>query len=189
MYAKPIRPNELYHFGILGMRWGVRRYQNEDGSLTNAGRRHYQRQAKKDANEYARAKMYYGEGAGNRRKLINATVNERSKNKVYKQAFDENLAKQDMARHASKAKGERRRKDIKNSAGKTARGIYHLTMQDGAKVAAGVAGAYTLAKATGLDKKLGSWGNTAVKTVKNSAKTAYGRARLRALLRRSAKHW
>lgn len=31
----------LAHHGIKGMRWGVRRYQNEDGSLTEAGRKHY----------------------------------------------------------------------------------------------------------------------------------------------------
>lgn len=30
--------NELYHHGILGMRWGIRRFQNKDGSLTAAGR-------------------------------------------------------------------------------------------------------------------------------------------------------
>ena len=34
-------PDELYHFGILGMKWGVRRYQNKDGSLTPAGYIHY----------------------------------------------------------------------------------------------------------------------------------------------------
>lgn len=33
--------NYLYHHGIKGQKWGVRRYQNSDGSLTNAGRKRY----------------------------------------------------------------------------------------------------------------------------------------------------
>lgn len=32
---------ELYHWGIKGMKWGIRRYQNKDGSLTPAGRKRY----------------------------------------------------------------------------------------------------------------------------------------------------
>ena len=35
--------NELYHSGVKGMKWGERRYQNKDGSLTVAGQRRYDR--------------------------------------------------------------------------------------------------------------------------------------------------
>lgn len=33
--------NELYHHGILGQKWGIRRYQNPDGTLTEEGKRRY----------------------------------------------------------------------------------------------------------------------------------------------------
>ena len=32
---------ELYHWGIKGMKWGIRRYQNKDGSLTGSGKKRY----------------------------------------------------------------------------------------------------------------------------------------------------
>ena len=35
------KSNSLCHYGIFGMHWGVRRFQNKDGSLTPEGRKHY----------------------------------------------------------------------------------------------------------------------------------------------------
>lgn len=36
-----VRSEELYHWGIKGQKWGVRRYQNSDGTLTAAGKKRY----------------------------------------------------------------------------------------------------------------------------------------------------
>ena len=40
-YGTTIYHSELKHHGILGQKWGIRRYQNEDGSLTEAGKKRY----------------------------------------------------------------------------------------------------------------------------------------------------
>lgn len=48
--------NELYHHGIKGMRWGVRKYQNSDGSLTAAGRKRYAKLKQREGKAKAKAK-------------------------------------------------------------------------------------------------------------------------------------
>lgn len=40
-YSYALYPDELYHYGVKDMHWGVRNYQNKDGSLTALGRIHY----------------------------------------------------------------------------------------------------------------------------------------------------
>ena len=114
----------LIHYGVKGMKWGVRRA------------------AKKDAKESARSKMYYGEGAGTRRKLIKAKVESRSKHDPnYKKAYEYYMQKQDLGKHASKAVSERHRKDAANTAKRYTKAVKNRIFGVGAAgtIAAGVA--------------------------------------------------
>ena len=141
----------LEHHGIKGQKWGVRRSPEELGHKVS---RSTIRTAKKDAKEFARAKMYYCEGAGNRRKLIKATVNERSKDPDYKREFEKALAKQNMAEHAAKARTERNVKNAANTTKKTARGIVNMALGNVGRASAAAAALYVAgryAHQTGLD--------------------------------------
>lgn len=150
----PMKPSleELTHYGVKGMHWGVRR-SGPTGVSSGTNR-----QARNDAKEFARAKMFYGEGAGTRRKLIKAAVESRSqKDPAYKRAFDHHLAKQDMSKHAEKARGERTRKNVKKSVGRGVRGTRHIlngnSQYASAATAIAVGGALYVHKA-GVDKIL-----------------------------------
>ncbi|QAU06725.1 hypothetical protein SEA_ENDAVE_19 [Gordonia phage EndAve] len=164
----------LAHYGVKGMKWG-RRTSGDSGSGSSIPRK-TNREASKDAEEFARAKMFYGTGAGNRRKLIKASVEAKSKkDPLYKQAFEEHLAKQDMGKHASKAQKERRRKDVTTSTTKTAKGV-HRQMTGGfgsvSLASAAIATVAVGAHKSGVDKMIFDAAMTKVSSNKSSSGSA-----------------
>lgn len=102
-------PEYLEHFGVKGMKWGVRR------------------EARRDAKESARAKMYYGEGAGVRRRNINAIVKQKSKDPTYKAEYEKAYAKQDLSKARRSAQRQRtitdKTKGFRQGAGRVGRAI------------------------------------------------------------------
>lgn len=64
--------DELYHHGIIGQKWGVRRYQNRDGSLTSEGRKHYG--VKNTGNKVAQVVSSAGRAVGSTVKKTGSAV-------------------------------------------------------------------------------------------------------------------
>jgi hypothetical protein len=150
----PLDEALLIHYGVKGMRWGQRSTRIEGVS------RRTDHEASKDAQEFARAKLFYGEGAGTRRKLIKAKVETKKKQDPnYKKAFEHHLDK-----HAEKARSERRRKDTRASVRKTGNSINRALngpFAGSAAIALVTAGA-AYAKNTGLDQRLMSTARNAM---------------------------
>lgn len=47
-----LKKNDICHHGIKGQKWGLRRYQNPDGTLTDLGRKRYTKQAISEINRF-----------------------------------------------------------------------------------------------------------------------------------------
>ena len=104
--------NELYHHGIKGMKWGVRRYQNKDGTLTAAGKKQKKKTLSADDKEKARRKS----DLKKRRTMSDDDIKKRIGRMKLEKEF-KNLTKEDIS------PGKKYVGEIMSSAGKKALGV------------------------------------------------------------------
>ena len=101
--------DELYHHGVKGQRWGVRRYQNKDGTLTNAGKKRRITSESEDKT----IKKERIKDSKNRRKLSDTDLKKKIERLKLEKEF-KNLTKEEIT------PGKKFVSDIMSSAGKKA---------------------------------------------------------------------
>lgn len=155
----------VQHSGIKGMKWGIRRYQNEDGSLTPEGRARYgveERQARRERFKSVAKKVGIGLGAA-------AAIGGAAYGGVKLHQWMSNPLNRTFVKMHVEL-GKRRVRDLINSAGTTARNV-------GGKVADVAKGAYKTVSSA-AQQGYGSamnWGSTAFNAVRNAGADIYNR--------------
>lgn len=86
----------LAHEGILGMKWGVRRYQNPDGTLTEAGRLRYSRQMTKKRKAAAKKAAQTKRKAAEAKRTANETSKPRDVSSMSDQEIRDFLNRRDL---------------------------------------------------------------------------------------------
>lgn len=94
----------LQHWGVQGMKWGVRRYQNKDGSLTPAGKRHYSKELERVKAAEAKAKAQ--QKILNTKKKTQAKIDDIEARKKAVEAHQKAMKEEEKALRSSKRKIE-----------------------------------------------------------------------------------
>lgn len=95
--------NSLQHYGVLGMKWNIRRYQNKDGSLTAAGEKHYQKTGERGFHYKSHATKKYEKKAAKAEKKGNTEKAEKFKKRA-KRSAEIDKGEQEYAKSLSTGK-------------------------------------------------------------------------------------
>ena len=115
MKVKRLKTNfhdELYHHGIKGQRWGIRRYQNPDGTLTEAGRARYG-SVKKLEKAYTKQKNSFYKEVGSRFGAHNYAANKMNDGGFEK--INKKYENEDFGNDYSSKAGQKYVKEINNT--------------------------------------------------------------------------
>lgn len=175
-----IYDSELYHHGIKGQKWGVRRYQNADGSLTAAGKKKYYRdsagvdKAKAKKQDAARRTNNAFNTAYNYDQIhIGLTKKSRATSKANWNDYNKEASNYRKQKAAYKSAKKEYKENVKNDPELQA---HRAAVRKKVAIAAGATalaavGAYTLHK-TGADKKIA---DSVIQAGRGMSKKAYNK--------------
>ena len=125
------------------------------------------KEAMKDAVEFVAAQMAYGEGAGNRRKLIESAVQYKvDRIPGYAVAFDRAVYSQDVVKHVQKAKAAARTSQVTSVVGKNTKAALRGDVRSmSTPLAVGLI-VFAVAHQTGYDKKAWAYGKRKTQDVR-----------------------
>lgn len=115
-YFDDLYGESLEHHGIFGMKWGIRRFQNKDGSLTPAGKRQAEKRAAKEAKNKAKTKEQEAKKkAKTKEQEAKAAAKAEEAEKKLRSDIDKAIANVDM-KQLSKLKSSMSDEDLKRFA-------------------------------------------------------------------------
>lgn len=170
VFAEFIPKNASYaisHSGVKGMKWGVRNYQNEDGTLTDAGKARYRNTPKGpiefDARMMTNDELDYANNRFNKEKTYNSNTGHESRNPGFKRNLAEKTIISGAGTFALTAASSLvynlygpGRKHFENNSGEINKGSLAKRVLANAGIAAGIAGITAFSTATGKANNVSS---------------------------------